>query len=337
MNIFESIRRATSQIERFHSQFLADALQDSIEGDRSLFEAVWRLTTPDKPDRWDVPVEATIVAEEVVPGQGRIDISIKCASPKRRIVGIEVKSTDSSVTPGQLERYRKGLVDKFLEYEVAIAYLTPFNRQWALDKADVLPTVKEFEEFRKIHPTAKHVSWLDIAGISWNGNELWRQHQLFVKKYISSHKRLSESMTRDRSLDEFFGEEPVAAFWEDLLKLGIQSSDGGAVIQLAKFDGTPDFANRLAQSFETLIMDGDGIARAANREDVFPEDLRGRFLDSQYGKVHEALFTLAKDHSHVWVEGKQDYGLRVAHVNVKHGVSLVRSHGPERLEIRGRR
>ena len=331
MNIFESIERSTRRIEPFHSQFLADALQESIEGDRSLFDAVWRLTTP---DGWEAPEEPTVKAEAEVPGKRRIDILI-CDSVERRIVGIEVKTTDSSATSGQLKQYHDGLVEKFGENcTVVVAYLTPFNRQWAPDKADALPTVKEFDEFLKTHPAARHVSWLDIAAIPWNGNELWRQHQLYVYQHISSSKELHLSTTRDRSLDEFFNGECVDAFWKALSELGVESVDGGANIQLAQFKHYPDFANRLAQSFQVLIMEGTTDRK---KENEFSEEKRGRFLDSPHRKVHEALFALADRHSHVWVKGEKDYGIRVRHPSHSSGVSLVRSDGPERLKIVGQR
>ena len=337
MNIFESIERTTRRIEPFHSRFLADALQDSIEGDRSLFDAVWRLTTP---GGWAVPEKPKIEAEVELPamceaadmsGRGRIDILIHDLV-ERRIVGIEVKTTDSSATPKQLDRYYRGLVQKFGDScAVDVAYLTPFNRQWAPDKADALPTVKAFDEFVKIHRVARHVSWLDIAAIPWNGNELWRQHQLYVYQHVSSHKKLRVSATRDRSLDKFFGEEPVAAFWEALSDLGIESQSGADTdINLDDFGHEPDFAHKLAQSFEILIMEGDTDRR---KENEFSEEKRGRFLDSPHRKVHEALFALADRHSHVWVKGEKDYGIRVRHRSHTSGVSLVRSDGPERLKI----
>lgn len=334
MNIFESIGRTTRRIEPFHSQFLADALQESIDGDRSLFDALWRLNTPKE---WEVPVKATIAAEEIVPGQGRIDICVRCECPTRRIVGIEVKTTDSSATQDQLGRYLEGLAEKFAGYEVAIAYLTPFNRQWAPDKADALPTVKAFDEFVKTHRIARHVSWLDVAAIPWNGNELWRQHQLYVYQHISSHKKLRVSATRDRSLDQFLGDEPVAAFWEALSDLGIESQGGADTdITLGDFGHEPDFADKLAQSFQILVTDGD-VLHGANKTNEFPADSRRQFLDSPHHKVHEALFALADRHSHVWVRGEKDYGIRVAHSAHSGGVSLVRSDGPERLKIVGKR
>lgn len=335
MNIFESIEGVTRRIEPFHSQFLADALQASIDGDRSLFNGVWRLTAA---DGWDVPANPKITAEEVVPGQGRIDIAIKSDSPERRIVGIEVKTTDSSATPGQLERYRNGLVSGNAGYAIAIAYLTPFNRKRAQDKADDLATVKEFDDFQRKYPDSRHVSWLDIAAISWNGNELWRQHQLYVYQHISSHDKLRRSAGRDRNrtLDNFFGGNAVDAFWKALGELGIEPQNGGAVIELAQFDGVPDFANKLAQAFQILITDGDKVSRDANRADRFSADLFGSFLDSPRGEVHEALFALS-NHSYVWVQGEGDYGIRVAHIEHTSGVSLVRSRGLDRLEIVGQR
>ena len=210
VNIFETTEKTSRRIEPFHSQFLADALVASIDGgDRSLFNAVWRLAAPEV---WEAPERADINAEEFVPGQGRIDIAIRCDAPERRIVGIEVKTTDSSATPGQLERYRDGLAGKFPGYAVAIAYLTPFNRKWATDKADDLTTVREFDGFRANYPDARHISWLDIAAIPWDGNELWRQHRLYVYLHLSPFTKLRPSA------------ETVAALWGDLSELGIPVS-----------------------------------------------------------------------------------------------------------------
>ena len=335
MNIFESIEGVTRRIEPFHSQFLADALKASINGDRSLFNAVWRLTAPG----WgDPPANPKITAEEVVPGQGRIDIAIKCDSPEPRIVGIEVKTTDSSATPGQLERYRNGLVSGNVGYAVAIAYLTPFNRKRAQDKANDLATVKEFDDFQRKYPDSRHVSWLDIAAIPWNGNELWRLHQLYVYQRISSHDKLRRSAARDRTLDNFFGGEAVDAFWEALDELGIEPKpDGGAVIELVEFDGAPDFADRLVQAFQILITNGEGVSRNANRGEYFSTSLRHPFLESQYREIHAAIFNLERQHSHVWIQGTRNYGLRVGHTGYSGGVSIVRSRDPGQLEIVGRR
>ena len=45
------------------------------------------------------------------------------------------------------------------------------------------------------------------------------------------------------------------------------------------------------------------------------------------------LFELAQRFDHVWVEGQNDYGVRVTHRDFPSGVSLVTSDGPGRLMI----
>lgn len=329
MNIFESIYRTTTRTEPFHSQFLADALKESICRDRSLFDPVWRLIAPKD---WDVPEEAKVRPEDVLPERRRIDVLIECKSSKR-IVGIEVKTTDSSATPGQLGQYYNGLEEKYHGYDVAVAYLTPFNREQAGDKAVSLPTVTEFENFEREHPTRTcHVSWLDIAAIPWDGNELWRQHQQYVCQRISSLEKLCRSATRDRSLDEFFGEEPVDAFWRSLEELRIPTKSDGKYIEIKLSGRAPDFATKLAAAFRILIEEGEGVHRESSKKN--DEGQRDGFLEPPYGEIHGALFALAERYNHVWLAGSNDYGLRVAHRNHRSsGVSLVRSDGAETLKI----
>ena len=145
MNIFESIARATNRIERFHSQFLADALTESLKLDRSLFRKVWTLIAPDD---WQVPDEAIIKTEVSIEG-GRVDICLLTNEPSNRVIGIEVKTVDDSTEPDQLSRYYSGLKKKFTDADVQLAYLTPFNEQQAGERAQSLPTVREFSRFKQ--------------------------------------------------------------------------------------------------------------------------------------------------------------------------------------------
>jgi hypothetical protein len=105
MNIFETIRKVTSGYEQYHSQFLADALAESLSGDCSLFNEVWKITAPSD---WEIPDHADITSEEVVE-RGRVDICMRCIAPKDRVIGIEVKTVDTSARSGQLEEYFDGL------------------------------------------------------------------------------------------------------------------------------------------------------------------------------------------------------------------------------------
>ena len=343
MNIFEIIECATSRTEPFHSRFLAAALKESAHGDRSVFEHVWQLATP-----WEgeVPERPDIEAEFKLGQEGSIDVVIRSDGPPKRVVGIEVKTREESTEEGQLERYYRGLKDKFgcQDADLAIAFLTPFNRRRAIDVADSLqtvragdiaslPTVQEFDRFKKAVPSARHVSWLDVADISWRGNALWEQHREYVRKCISAGSLLKER--RNRTLDYFFGHEAVRRFRDALKELGIDVGDIGADIDI-DLSQTPGSAKGLAEALEALICHGEKISRGVSKGDGF--DRRDRFDRSDFREVHIALFNLAASREYVWLEGKNDYAVRVAHDDYRGtGVSLIRSVGPKALRISGKR
>lgn len=121
---------------------------------------------------------------------------------------------------------------------------------------------------------------------------------------------------------------------EALSELGIEpSDDGSAAIDLAQLDRGPNLASGLAKSFEILIEDGDDVNHDARRPDKFGEDLHERFLESSHHEVHRALFALADRHGYVWLEGLDNYGLRVARSTEPKSVNVVTSDAPGRLKI----
>ena len=324
MNIFETIGRVSQRYEPYHSQFLADALKCSLKADRSLFDAVWKLAAP---SYWEIPEKATVSSEEVVE-RGRIDVCIRSENPQNRILGIEVKTDDSSASSGQLEKYRKGLNEKFSGYDVQISYLTPFNREQAGDAADSLPTVRVFEEFARVFPRSTHLSWLDLASIPWDGNALWEQHRAFVRQRISSREELRAKTELNRGFADFFGKEAADCFSAKLAELGIV----GTKISLSNFRIDPSFTKSLADAFK-ILLDTPNVSRNANKEDKFPDELRERFLDSQFREIHRSMFDLSKQFKFVWVQGESNYGVRTAHRKHSSGVSLLRSFGPDLLIV----
>ena len=353
LNIFQSIENTTSRIEPFHSQFLGDALKASLKGDRTLFDEVWRLCAPSD---WSPPKSAKVKNEfELNEGQ-RIDILIKDKEHGRR-VGIEVKTSRASARPEQLNDYLQGLRDKYEEGLIAIAYLTPFNRPRAEQvirrvnanrdpgeaeiQGDVaaLSTVREFERFDNSEQSfdrAKHVSWLDVADIKWDGGEVWTQHQAYVRTNLASSEKLKAALTRNRLFGEFFSEEAFYRFWDALPSDLRNRSDGGVELDLGSLGETFEPAD-LARALTFLIKDDEFVAYDKSRNDKFGEDLRREFRDSKHSRFHEAIFDLARRFRHVWLQGKQNYGLRVAHKHYLNGVSLVTSRDKSRLTMGRRR
>lgn len=334
MNIFETIGRATSRIERFHSQFLADSLCESLKGDRSLFEQVWTLVAP---SGWEIPErshQVRVIPEQGVEG-GRLDICIHCFTPQDRVVGIEIKTVEDSTEPGQLERYRAGLKKKFPESEIQIAYLTPFNKEHAGNGADSLPTVMEFVRFQRLSPEARHVSWLDLESIPWDGNMLWEQHRAYVRNHISSSQNRRASVEQNRDLAFFYGVEPAERFWAEVRALTAREEGKRVFIDLADQPDPSAVAKTLVRAFEILLR-SDNVVEC-ERNDKFKETFRQRFLNSNYREVHAALFDLAQRFDYVWLKGEGDYGVRTAHKDYPDGVSLVTSDGPGRLFVLVRR
>lgn len=260
----------------------------------------------------------------------RIDICIvDSAKPRDQVLGIEVKTSSASARSNQLEEYHKGLSARYPSADIAIAYLTPFNRQRAGTSSDRLPTIGVFEEFARRFDHACHLSWLDIANIEWDGRDIWRQHQEYVRDTIARQSKLDHDALGNHSFDVFFGAEPAARFWEALDELDINPpGDTGAEIDLSSLNAD---ANSLVRAFEILVVDGEGVAHG-KKSDRFTCDQRQSFITSRHREFHEALFGLSQRFGNVWTEGKKDYAIRVAHKRYGSGVSLVRSKGEASLE-----
>ncbi len=243
-NAFESENRGVLP-EMFHSEFLGAALRTSLNGDRSLFEAVWDRCAP---CGWGCPGDAKVETEHGWEGGRRIDILIR--DPKDGfVIGIEVKTQDKSVEKKQLEAYRRKLCEEYGEDKVAIVFLTPFNQKHAdsvsQGAVEMLHAVEEFNEFSQGLKQTRHLSWLDVAEIDWpGGGDLWREHRKHVTKTMASKKKLKNLVLRSRSFANFFGQQAAKEFWS-ALEDALRTSDsrdvkGGKVIELSEFNGDPD-------------------------------------------------------------------------------------------------
>ncbi len=325
MNIFEVIGQVTHRIEPFHSEFLATALEESLQDDRRLFEGVWGAATGNDA-AWPIPGHAEVKSEDVL-GHERIDLTLRDVAAKR-IVGIEVKTTDASAKEGQLESYRAGLSEKYPDDDIRLAYLTPFNATRARGTKRKLRTIEVFANYAKHDRTAVHLSWLDIAEIPWDGGALWEQQRAYVHDQISDLGKLSPPpIGGGKELREYLDAAVVDEFWESLAGAHIHASDDGE-IQLGD-----DVDGRAIVRALRILIESPRLDQSRKHTDAYPASERRRFLDSPRGRLFSDIFDLAREYSHVWLQGKRDFGLRVAHPEHSAGVSILRSNGESRIVI----
>ena len=258
----------------------------------------------------------------------RIDICIRDKT-RRYVLGIEIKTTRASAEPGQLETYEHGLMRRNPGWEIAIAYLTPFNRQRAGDSAEALPTVRVFEQFAKTSQRARHVNWLDIADIQWDGRDIWRQHQHYVRSKMAAADKLKPAVLQYRVFKDFFGDDAASLVWDALVEMEIFPGPKGARIELENFRGDP---SSLSQALIILIEDGENVS-PSRKHGRFPVQERQKFLTSPWQRFHAELFELSAQYENVWIQGETDYAVRIAHKHHGSGVSLVRTYGPGVLAI----
>jgi len=320
VNIFERVQAARKSTEPVHSRLLAEWLRVSLRQERSLFESFWNISVQKDPD-WAVPDNATVVEEDVI-DQMRVDITIRDIE-KKKCLGVEIKTREASTDHGQLQRYQTALEGNYPGFEVRMAYLTPLTRKTSPDLADSLPSVKEFEAFSQDHPEAVHISWLDVVDLRWAfGGELWDQHSEYVREVISR-----PPSGRIRQLEEFLGAEAVEDFWRAVISAGAADDDG--TIELSEILDPA----KLVDAFK-ILADSDLVRKDRHRGDAFSDELKTKFIESEHGEVHRALFQLASDYSWAWIEGKNDYGLRVDYsAPQRNGVSICTSRGPDRLSV----
>ena len=98
-----------------------------------------------------------------------MDICIQSFVPQNRVVGIEVKTVEESVEPGQVERYRAGLKAKFRDFTIQIAYITPFNRDMPeLGQAHSPASWSSNDSRNRIHKRVMLVglTWESYVGMS---------------------------------------------------------------------------------------------------------------------------------------------------------------------------
>ena len=156
---------------------------------------------------------------------------------------------------------------------------------------------------------------------------MWNLFRTHIRDEIASGNKLNASLLRNRSFHDFFGEEAAMRFWEQLALIDVYPTETGAQLDLKRLKDDPGV---LVRALEILVDGAEGTG--PEKQNKFADKLRERFLVSEWRAVHETLFDMPLRFPNVWLEGQNDYALRVAHPRHRSGVSLLRSKGPAMLE-----
>ncbi|MCX6132993.1 MAG: hypothetical protein NTU47_04175 [Ignavibacteriales bacterium] len=319
MNIFEIIRSTASRNEPFHSLYFTEMLKESNHSGSGLIRAFYIYLGASGTAK--VP-GLSIDAEDSFKDGSRIDITIKDGA-NRRIVGIEIKMSDSSVSYGQLDRYYHLLAEKYPGYRVAIVYLTPFSRgNLPVGSNTKIRATKEFEDFKKLNPGAEcgHLNWHEIADLyTENSNDfLAEQHREYLMKYVLDPVRAGVFMhQRNRTLRDFLGDQVVdqaykiwddnnVVYWDEVIPL--QEN-------IEKLDA-------IADGLEILLK-SDRIKPDVMKNDNLEKHVRDKFLSSSaFELFYRRVFAFSVNHRFAWFQGKNNVGCRVAIPNQPGGVSV---------------
>jgi hypothetical protein len=306
MNIFEVIDKTTSRIEPFHSRYFSDALEESFKGDQSLFSKFWSMAT-ENDSGWPIPSAVEVTAEYVL-DSGRVDIVIVDTSMSR-CLAIEIKTSESSTTEGQLSKYHSSLENLGKFSDIRMVYLTPFNS--GNSNGELTNSILEFRLFAEISRNSVHLSWLDIASIDWTGGgELWEQHREYIRSAICVKRDSSQ-----RLLDAFFSPLELAKFWDDVASAG--GAVGAGVIDLSSISDIKRFIGAIR-----ALIDSPRNLNTRVRVNRISDEVIARNRNSVHSELHSSIMALCDEYPWAWAQGKKNYGLRVARTGISGGLSL---------------
>lgn len=329
INIFEIIDKVTSRIEPFHSEFLAS----SFRNDRGLLN---RFLIHIKNKYNNESIQKFIEAEELIvksedsfEDYRRIDITIQ--EPKSKlIIGIEVKTSDSSVSKNQLSFYYNNLLLKYPDYNVIMVYLTPFNHENIPHTISptLIHSITEFVEFNKQIQNSIHINWKDLVTLynnsQSNENYLYSAHKEYITSKVTDESlliRRINSFDRNRGLAEFLGAECVETFFENLFNNNIQYDEDDKKII---FNITKNVQNyeSLINSFEILI-DSEKLQKTSIKPNKVQENLIRQYEQGSNGEFFKLFFSFINNYSYLWLEGTGRIGIRASHIlHPSSGVSI---------------
>ncbi len=346
-NVFEVIKNVTSRIEPFHSEFLAICLSVDKTFREDFLHAFLPETLSKQLIESSEESALDIRSEYRLGSDQFIDVVIFDDTHKQ-IIGIEVKTTDTSVTFGQLLAYNDALKEdeERLNYAVYMIYLTPYNEKSMPDDIsdvhrELMASEKEFKEFNDKSKDAIHINWKEVVDLyptQGSNAALYQQHKAYVNAVISNDAKLEvklEAMTRNRELAKFIGGDTVTDL-ETLMGVNFSELDGKYTFSLAKYKHNN---YRKLKDLVDILCASEKLNQSPRNVKVNEVDaaLMANYAQSEHQVFFEYLFEKANKASYLWLKGQGNLGLRAVHSDYpSSGVSLL-TISPDAIEIVGKR
>jgi hypothetical protein len=321
-NIFKSLGHVTSRIEPFHSRVFSDFLQHDAEFcERFIKKFVpTRIIAKHKLSKEEPP---RVTAEDNRGAGERIDITL---SYPGIVVGIEIKTSDSSTTQGQLIAYHKLLTEWYPGKDVFMIYLTPFNRD---NIRDIAPTrihaISEFESYKGFKSGwGIHINWEEAvamypSNITRDIGVLYKQHASYMRNQICDFEIIN-TIVNNRELALFLGDSVVAAFFDTLKGSNIQFKDSSDKIEIPLSENIACHDDIISSL--NMLMQSDHLDKTKSKRSNITKDFRAEYERTVFGEFFRHLFRVVDQYGHLWLQGKASIGLRAAHKNYTTGVSI---------------
>lgn len=343
-NIFYILRKESRSLEIFHQGFLASLLSNSVT--RHIYDGFLDLIycNGERPGSANIlktlRLETPRIRTEHNANKSgrRIDILLQFESCKT-ILAIEVKTVDDSTSKGQLINYFNLLGLEFPEYEVVIVYLTPFDEknlpgEGGIKSLQALEEYSDFEKFINAEPSRKgyhcHLNWQQVTQLYKEfDNDLIHQHKRFVNESMC-HPDVYRYAVAKRKLEEFVGPKILELFHQKINEYEIESENNCSYFSLKK--NNDKLKNLLVVL--TILFEGEGIEKEKSRKDKITDDLKDKYCThSEFGPFFRDLFADFDKRSYVFMQGKDNIGVRVPHVKASQSVSLL-TISPESIELK---
>ena len=330
VNLFGVIRDVSSRIEPYHSHFLAMIL--AYEANQTFRLEFIKKCVPDniisEYDLLNITCEEiAIIPERTINDGEKIDILINFKNKNFKL-GIEIKTSDSSTSQGQLMSYRNGLHKEYEGHTIFMAYITPFNSENPPKKDINIHAVNEYKSFIGSYPDeCIHLNWDQIVDlyshVDSNNNHqlsLLDQHREYIKREITNKDKYLKKLDNNRALSIFLGEVTVKKFYSFLTEYDFidsinYDSDDIANYTIFDLDTYIGHYHVLVEAL-TVLLNSEQLKvkeRKKQTADEEMEKLKAAYEKGLHGEFFKNLFDVIFTKKYIWLKGTNDIGVRALH------------------------